>query len=103
MTAWLSALWRPGKCKLQKGGQRERRWWIPYTSGAMKRHAVHVIYTGHIPPPENKTGPKAGFLGNHILLVPSSTSSQVDYSLRLFLLFIFTGYHQAQGGETRIM
>ena len=101
MIAWLIALWRPGKYK--KGGQKERRWWIPYTSDALKRHAVHVIYTGHIPPLENKTGTRAGFLGNHILFVPSSISSRVDYSLRLFLLFVFTGYHQSRGGETHIM
>ena len=42
----------------------------------MKKHAGHITYTGHVPPWENNTGPKAGFLGRSVFLVPSSSTPQ---------------------------
>lgn len=81
----------PKEPKLEKGGHRERSWWIPYTTDAMKRHAAHVTQTGHASPlsspAENKHDPRAGFLGNSVLPVPFSASPV----LKLLLLFVFTG------------
>lgn len=32
----------PGEYTSEKGFQKERRWWIPHTRDAMKRHAAHT-------------------------------------------------------------
>ena len=54
------------KGDFQKGGQKERRLWIPYTRDVTRKHAAYITSTGHASPlsspTENKNDPRAGFL-----------------------------------------